>query len=75
MHELGVAEAQMNHGRRLHARERAIERLDRVASGDLGCGLDPWLIELNDVGAGLLEIVSLLIECGREIQRELLSSS
>ena len=43
------------------------KRLDRVASGKLRArGFDPGLIELNDVGAGLLEIAGLLVEALRQ---------
>ena len=54
------------------AGERALDRLQRIARGDFGRGLDPRLVELDDVGAGALQVVRLLVDRRGEVHHELL---
>ena len=72
VHQLGVAEAHMQRLGSRHADEGAIDRPERVARRDIGRGLDPGLVDLNDVGARALEVVRLLVHRRREIHHELL---
>jgi hypothetical protein len=71
VHQLGIAEAHMQRLGSRHAREGALDRLERVALCDVGGGLDPGLVKLDDVGAGALEIMRLLVHCRGKIHHEL----
>ena len=42
--------------------ERAVDRLDRVLSRRLGPRLQVRLVDLDDVGAGRLQVVELLVD-------------
>ena len=60
-HHGGVAEAEMHHRRHGDALQRAVDHLDGVALGFLGIVAQPRLVELDHVGAGLDQLVRLLV--------------
>ena len=70
VNDVGVAEARVEDGRALDSLERAVDRLDRVLARGLRPCLEVRLVDLDDVGAGCLEIVQLLVDCRRVRQRE-----
>ena len=50
--------------------ERAVDRLDRVLARRLGPRLEVRLVDLDDVGAGRLEVAELLVDGLRVRERE-----
>ncbi len=57
----GIAEAEMHDRRHLDVLERAVDHLHGVALGLLGVVAQPRLVELDDVGASLDQLVRLLV--------------
>ncbi len=71
LHHRRVAEAEVERGRNREAVERAIDRGHRVALGRLGVVAQPGLVELDDVGAGGLQVVGLGVDRLRVVHRQL----
>ena len=59
-HHRGIAEADVHHGRDRDAFERTVDRLHPVALGGLRIVAQPRLVELDHVGARLLQVARLL---------------
>ena len=56
MDDVGVAEARVQHRLALDSLERAADGLDGVTPGRLGTSLQVGLVDLDDVGAGRLQV-------------------
>ena len=69
-HELGIAKAQVHGGLDLQAGERAIYGLDGKTARRLRVVAQPRLVELDHVGAGLLEGPHLLVDGVCECHRQ-----
>ena len=69
-HDGGVAEAQMHHGRHGDALQRAVDGLHRVAFCQFRIVAHPGLVELDHVGAGLLQVQRLGIDGFGERHRQ-----
>ena len=68
--DVGVAEAGVQHRLALDSLERAVDGLDRVPPGRLGTSLQVRLVDLDDVGAGRLQVSELLVDGLRVRERE-----
>ena len=71
-HDGGIAEAEMHHRRHGDALQRAVDRLHRIAAGEIGIVAHPGLVELDHVGAGLLQIERLGVDGFGERHRQFL---
>ena len=71
VHHRGVTEADVHDRRHGQTQERAIDRLDRDPLRRLGVVAHPGLVELDDVGAGRLQVVRLRVDRGSEVHHHL----
>ena len=70
MHDVRVTEAGMKGGDALDARQRAVDRLDRIFARRLGAGLKVRLVDLYEIGPGGEEIAYLLVDGGGQVERQ-----
>ena len=69
-HGVGVAEAEVDHRRPGDPFQGAIDSRDAVFSGAIGPGLQIGLVQLDEVGAGGLDVTQLLVDDGGVRHRE-----
>ena len=68
--DVRVAEAGMEDGVALDPLKRTVDRLERVLARRLGARLEVRLVDLDDVGAGRLQVAELLVHGLRVRERE-----
>ena len=62
MDDVRVAEAGVEDGRAFDPLERTIDRLDGIFARGVGTGLEVGLVDLNEIGAGGLEVAQLFVD-------------
>ena len=68
--DVRIPEAGVQDGRAVNSLERTVDRLDGVFARRLRACLKVRLVDLDDVGSRCLEIVQLLVDCGRVCEGE-----